>query len=267
MVTRDFSMSGEFVRPARAVDNDAPEALRNELVDVVFHISERHPTSEPTEERLYRVICQSLGFNITANPYGGYRARCSREINRVEWPRVYDLVLRLDREFRGSEALEEYRNGVKELLAAHGIVWDLGDDGRLQRVLPAGAQLQIQAAIEELASPRFAAASAHFRDARDAYDDVPRRERDACANAFDAMESVAKVQHSMPSATFGDVMRAVRQGGAYNPQVMGVLDAVNTLRNKNFGHGMTNSFGLTGAEVDYTYLTCIAGILLFARTP
>ncbi len=68
----------------------------------------------------------------------------------------------------------------------------------------------------------------------------------------------------MPNATFGQV---VAQMQTVNPQVVGVLKSLNTLRNSNFGHGMTVPFGFTGAEVDFTYLTCVAGILLFSRMP
>ena len=59
----------------------------------------------------------------------------------------------------------------------------------------------------------------------------------------------------------------VAQVQTLNPQVVGVLKSLNTLRNSNFGHGMTVPFGFTGAEVDFTYLTCVAGILLFSRMP
>lgn len=40
---------------------------------------------------------------------------------------------------------------------------------------------------------------------------------------------------------------------------------LNQLRNGNFGHGQP--FTLSRAEVDFTYLTCVARILLFTRTP
>jgi hypothetical protein len=119
----------------------------------------------------------------------------------------------------------------------------------------------------ELSAPRFAPALALFDAARDAYDDRPRRDRDACSNVFDALESVAKEMHRMPSATFGQVVAHIEQTGAHNAQVAAMLRTINALRNNHFGHGMTTPFDLTGPQVDFTYLTCIAAILLFARTP
>jgi hypothetical protein len=81
------------------------------------------------------------------------------------------------------------------------------------------------------------------------------------------MESVAKEKFAMPHATFGQVLLHVRQVQAFNEQICNVLDAINTLRNRNFGHGMTTPFSWRPPEVDFTYLVCISGILLFARTP
>ena len=49
---------------------------------------------------------------------------------------------------------------------------------------------------------RFAPALQLFNAARDAYDDRPRRDRDACSKMFDAMESVAKEKYQMPNSTY-----------------------------------------------------------------
>ena len=101
--------------------------------------------------------------------------------------------------------------------------------------------------------------------ARDAFDDRPRRDRDACSNAFDSLESVAKDVFNLPKATFGGVLAHVRQGNKLQPEVVSVLEAINTLRNQKFGHGMTTPFSLASGEVDFTYLTCIGAILAFVR--
>ena len=71
----------------------------------------------------------------------------------------------------------------------------------------------------------------------------------------------------MPNATFGNVVAQVEQAGTHNPQLVAVLRSINALRNNHFGHKMTTPFTLTGPQVHFTYLACIAGILLFARTP
>ncbi len=76
---------------------------------------------------------------------------------------------------------------------------------------------------------------------------------------------VAKEVFSMPTSTFGNVVVHIRQTNALNQDIIKVLEAVNTLRNRNFGHGTTAPFDLKSPDVDFTYLTCIGGILLFAR--
>jgi hypothetical protein len=139
------------------------------------------------------------------------------------------------------------------------------EKGRLQRHLPSPAQTLVAAAITELGDPRFAPALALLNDARDAFDDRPRRDRDACANIFDSMESVAKEVFTMPNATFGSVLKHVRQTNALQAEIISVLEAINTLRNRKFGHGMTASFDLSPGEVDFTYLACIAAILVFVK--
>jgi len=82
---------------------------------------------------------------------------------------------------------------------------------------------------------------------------------------FDAMESVAKEKFQMPNSTFGQVVNQISAPEFMNPQVKNVLITLNDLRNKNFGHGMTTPFSLSSAEVEFAYLSCVSGILLFTR--
>src|SRR5208282_6548964 len=77
----------------RSVDDDAPSGLRQEFIDLVFHVFERAPHYD--EARLHKIITQSLGFAASGQPYGGFRYAVGRDINRSEWPRVYDLICRL----------------------------------------------------------------------------------------------------------------------------------------------------------------------------
>jgi len=266
MTTRGFSVGGQVPPPERNIDNDAPYGMRQEVVDVAFSIAEHSSAGGPTPDRLYRVVSQTLGIAPAGNPYGGYRYATGRDLRQAEWPRVFDVILRLAFEFAQVGRFADFQRGTNQALAGNGVVWNLADDGRLVRVLPAAAQQQVSAAIEELSAPRFAPALQLFILARDAYDDRPRRDRDMCSNAFDALESVAKEKHGMPNATFGQVVAQVEQAGTHNPQVVAVLRSINALRNSHFGHGMTTSFSLTGPQVDFTYLACTAGILLFART-
>lgn len=262
---RDFGNLEGHEPPARNVE-DAPNGMRQELIDLIFGLAEQNPEAL-LAERLHRIVGQSLGIGIAGQPYGGFRYACGRDINRADWPRVYDLISRLWPEFLRAGLNDQYREGVNRILSGYAAAWDLSDEGRLRRVLPPPAIAQINAAFHELDDPRFAAASALLNNARDAYDDRPRRERDACSNIFDAMESTAKVIYDMPQSTFGQVLAHIRQTGALNEQIVGLLDALNALRNRNFGHGMAAPFNLRPADVDFTYLSCIGAILLFARTP
>jgi hypothetical protein len=95
---------------------------------------------------------------------------------------------------------------------------------------------------------------------------------DGGANVFDALESVAKIKYNLPRSTFGQVIAHIEQQQARHPQpndgfrtdTIEMLRRINDLRNHHFGHGV--AFELTRAEVDFTYLTCIAAILIFIRT-
>jgi len=173
----------------RSVDDDAPVELRQELVDLAFHIARQVRAYD--EARLYRVICQSLGVTASGQPYSGFQYAAGRTINNADWQRVYDLISRLWAELPWA-AQSEYRIGVNRILAGYHVAWDLGEDGQLHRVLPAAAGSQVEAAFRELGAPRFAPALGSFREAMAAYDDRPQRGRDTCKNIFDALESVSK---------------------------------------------------------------------------
>jgi hypothetical protein len=168
------------------------------------------------------------------------RGAAGRDIAGVAWPRVYDLISRLwpeyntelDDEFRNARLSDPFRDGVDRILAGYGSAWELGKDGRLRRVLPGAAQAQVVEAFTELSSPHYASALPLFNAARDAYDQRPRRIRDACSNAFDAMESVAKQKYRMPDATFGHVVGHIRQKQALNEQIIGALEAINIIRSE-----------------------------------
>ena len=178
--------------------------MRQELIDHFFCLAEMCPDFL-RDVRLHRVICQSLGMRAAGNPYAGYRHAAGRDIERVPWPRVYDLIIRLWPEFDQSGLGQMYRDGVNRILAAHGVAWDLGEDGRLHRVLPVEAAAQVSAAFGELQGSQYAAALALFNAARDAFDDRPRPDRDACSNIFDAMESVAKEKYGLPNASLNQI--------------------------------------------------------------
>ena len=249
----------------RSVDDDAPAGLRQELIDMAFHEFTEVRTYD--EAWLYQVICQSSGVTASGQPYSGFRYAAGRTIDRVEWPRVYDLICRLWASLESLGEQAAYRTSVNRILAGYNAAWDLGEDGQLHRVLPLVATHQVEAAFRELGETRFAAALKSFRDGLNAYDDRPQRGRDTCKNIFDALESVSKEIFKMPSATFGDVITEARKKRCLESETISVLQKLYEMANKHFRHGMTTEFALKTAEVDYVFVICIGAILLFMRLP
>jgi hypothetical protein len=264
MSIRQFTTSSEFPQPIRNVDTAAPPAFRQELVDLIFHLAEGS-NGQLSPDHCYRVIAQSCGFAASGVPYGGPRYAAGRDLNKADWKRVYDLICRFVPEFQRAGADAEYRGYVNRLLSAHGVVWELQGNGRLTRVSPPAVQTMIDSAFRELADPRFNAALAHLKDALDAYDARPRRDRDSCSNAFDALESTAKTVYAMDNATFGNVLDEAKRLCELDDSTIRVLRQLETLRHNKFGHGTTTPFDLGSSEVDFVYLTCLGAILLFAR--
>jgi hypothetical protein len=236
--------------------------LRQEFVDVVYLVYERLQGFD--ERRLHQIISQSLGLQPSANPYGGHRYAIGRDVNRVEWQRFYDLVVRISAEVPGSFRTE-YRRLVNTLLSGHRIAWDLGDDDQLHRVLPEVVAHQIDTAFRELSASRFESALTSFRQGIAAYDDRPQRGRDACKNIFDAVEAVAKELYGMPTRTFGDVMAEIRRRQVVTTETLGSLQKLYDLANNHFRHGLTTPFSLRSAEVDYVLVNCVGAILLLIR--
>jgi len=262
MSGRDFSMSGEIPVPQRRIDNEAPHQMRTELLNAVFALADETGMG-PSERTLYDAVTGSLGVIAAVNPYGGLRRRASEHLNQADWPRSFDIVLRLVPEFARRGRLAEYRQAVNAILAAHGIVWDLDENGALIRVLPQIAAQQVMSCIQELSNGEFHAAHELIRAGQDAFNSVPRRDRDACANVYDAMESVGRTRFG--GATFGNVLDNLRAAGTINEFTVRTLRALEVMRHNHFGHGAEVRFSLSSAEVDFVYLTCIAGILLLVR--
>lgn len=262
---RDFGVNEGHNPPARNIE-DAPQPMRQELIDLIFGFSEQNPAAIQ-DRLLHRIIGQSLGVGAAGEPYGGFRYAAGRDIGRVEWVRVYDLIVRLWPEFLRAGLTDQYREGVNRILAAYGCAWDLSATGRLERALPQAAQMMVATAFAELNHPGAAPALQLFNAARDAYDDRPRRDRDACANIFGAMESVVKIKYQRPQETFGQVKNHIEANRLLRPEMITILTGLNQLRNENFGHGMAVQFNLGPGETDFVYLACISAILLFTRTP
>jgi hypothetical protein len=261
MTIRSFSSQQEDFT-GRSCDNDAPSGLRQEFIDLAFHIFAQDRRYD--ESLLHKIITQSLGFAASGQPYGGFRYAAGRDIDKAEWPRIYDLICRLWAEL-DPNLRSDYCIGVNRILAGYHVVWDLGEDGKLHRVLPLAASAQIEVAFRELSQERFAAALATFREATKAYDDRPHRGRDACKNIFDALESVSKQILNMPTGTFGNVLVEARRQQLIANETISVLQKLYDMANNHFRHGMTNPFSLKSAEVDFVFVSCVGGILLFIR--
>ena len=261
---RKFTSSKELQPSVRNIDSDAPSGMRQELIDLFFHFAE-HNSPPLSVELMHRIICQSLGIPASGQPYSGFRYAAGRDLGKAEWPRVYDLICRLWPEFYSAGVNDEYYQGVNRILTGYGVVWELTEKGRLQRYLPDQAQSLVEVAIAQLAVPKFAPALALMNAGKDAFDDRPRRDRDACTNIFDSLESVAKEVFDMPNVTFGSVLKHIRQTNAFQSEITAILESINTLRNRKFGHGMTTPFDLSSGEVDFTYLSCVGAIILFAN--
>jgi hypothetical protein len=207
-----------------------------------------------------------LGVQAAGNPMAGWRQRLGRDLGNAHWTRIYDVISWFWAQFQRVGLHDVDRGNINQILAAPGSAWDLGDDGLLHRLLPAGVQAQVGAAIAELANAGYAPALALFNAAREAYDHRPRRDRDACGNVFDALESVARIQYNRPRETFGQVKNHIEQNDLLRREIIEIFTALNQMRNQHFGHGMADDFNLSPAEVDFVYLPCVGSILLLTRT-
>lgn len=259
---RDFSSSREVTPPDRDIDTGAPDSLRNELVDLAFSLGVEAGLDEV---QIHRVITLSIGEKPSGQPYGGYRYAASRDLGRADWVRVYDLIPRLGHEFRRVRRFEQFRGAVNRILAANRVVWDLSEEGTLIRTLPQEAAISVSRAMAELNTSQFESARRLLEGAIEAYNGRPQRPRDACANAFDAMEAVGKTVLGMQVATFDDVLREITRRDALAGEITQVLQRLNVVRHNHFGHGMTTPFALRPPEVDFVYLGCVAGCVLLAR--
>jgi hypothetical protein len=259
---RAFSAQ-ELPPVTRTIDNDAPVAMRNELVDAIFQPLEQWAPAQAMH--IYRVILQSVGGRVAGDPYGGPRYACGRDLANVEWPRVYDVLTRLWPEFLRLGLQDPYRENVNRVLEHHQIVWAMDQGGILRRVTPAPVAAQVEEVFRELQTEWYAPAYAHLVHSRDAYDARPRNDLIVCSEAFDALESVAKTRLQMPTGTFGNVLAVCRQRTLMAPQTIEILQQLWNLANSHFRHGMTEPFALRGAEVDFVYTTCLGGMLLFSR--
>lgn len=255
--------------PLARVVQDAPQAMRMQLIAALYRAAEE-PVATFEGRRinvaaeLYPKIAFTLGERPVAVMHDAYMQRIGRDLERAEWTLVFEVVLALWEDFRQHGRAEAYRSAVNGVFALNGIAWDLGEDGLLHRVLPEGAQAQVAAMFAELARPGFEGARRLAEAAQRHYDARPREDRDACSNIFDALEETAKVKLGLHRRGFGDVVAEMRRRNI-TPGLADVLDKLNGMAHQTFRHG--NDVVIAPAVVDFVYLTCVGGILMFARLP
>src|SRR5260370_14415106 len=124
MATRGFSMGGEVSPPERNIDKEAPQGMRQEILDVALSIAEHNRDARLTPDLIYRVVSQALGVAPPGNPYGGFRYSAGRDLGRAPWPRVYDIILRLAREIE-PEHYTEVQTGINQSMGGHLRAWHI----------------------------------------------------------------------------------------------------------------------------------------------
>ncbi len=184
-----------------------------------------------------------------------------------DWGELYNMIEEIYKDLPKMGPGEEqgFVEQLNDVFSEESIGWKMDSGGRLQRLLPEAIQVEAERVFGELQTPRFAPALAHMQGAHAAYSSRPRRDPEVCSSAFDTLESVAKIVFSMPTATFGDVIKEVRKREIFAPETLSVLEKLSVLAHNHFRHGMTEPFKLADPEVEFVYVSCMAGILLFIR--
>jgi AbiJ N-terminal domain 4 len=258
-VTKRFSIRhGMEPEPSAPLFDDAPPRLRYFLVEAFQTYISYH--------RALGIVGRALCKPKLATTYPGSPIETWLEINGYihacqSWE-IYNLIEEVWRDLV-PEKQRQFAKALNEVFGKESIGWTLDHNGNLQRILPAAIQGQVEHVFRELEDPRFAPALVQVRSAHKAYNARPRADLDVCMNIFDALESVAKEVFSLPTATFGDVLKKAR--GTISPETISTLQKLGGLASSHFRHGRTEPFALKPAETDFVYVTCLAGMMLFVR--
>jgi hypothetical protein len=263
MTEERFSLRyGYELKPEHPIFDEAPKRLRF----LILKSLQKYFYSEAP-----RIIGETLCRTELITRYipiiGQWEALSPYIDNCTGWE-IYNLIERIYAELKSRESTNalEFESELNRSFGEESIGWRL-KDGKLERTLPVAACEQVDAVFKELGNPRFAPALAHIISAYKAYNARPQRGFDVCSNAFDACESVAKEVFGLPTATFGGVLAEARNKKSFATETISTLEKLYSLSNNHFRHGMTEPFALGASEVDFVYLTCLAGILLFVRLP
>src|SRR5437667_8501382 len=150
---RNFGEQEGHAPPLRTIDNDAPAPMRQELLAVIYDLL-GEAGAAVSEEEIYYGVEQMLGVEAAGRPHAGWRQRLGRDLAAAHWVRIYDVIIWTATQFRRGDLGEVFRHNINRVLAAHGVVWDLGQDGHPHRVVPAAAQAHISNAFAELNAPQ-----------------------------------------------------------------------------------------------------------------
>jgi hypothetical protein len=262
MTEERFSLRyGYEVKPENPIFDEAPKRLRFLILRSFQKYFYTHQVPGIIGEALCHAELITKGFSREKiwgelYPY----------IEKAAGWEIYNLIERMYVEAQKGQHSQDkqFEDDINRLFGEEGIGWKLRG-GKLERTLPEAALEQVDAAFKELGNPRFAPALAQIIAAYKAYNARPQRGLDVCSNAFDGWESVAKEVFGLPTATLGDVLKEARSRKSFASETITTLEKLSTLAHNHFRHGMTEPFALGPSEVDFVYMTCLAGILLFVR--
>jgi hypothetical protein len=263
MTDERFSLRYDYEqKPEQPIFDEAPKRLRFFIVKSLQKYFNYFEASRLASE----VLCHPDLMLLITTP-GQLWTQLFPFLERCKGWEVFNLIEPMHLELRKSGKnfnADEFESELNHLFGEESIGWRL-KDGKLERTLPIATREQVDAVFKELENPRFAPALTHVIAAYKAYNARPQRSLEACSNAFDACESVAKEVFGLPSATFGGVLAEARNEKSFATETISTLEKLYSLSNNHFRHGMTEPFALGPSEVDFVYLTCLAGILLFVR--
>jgi hypothetical protein len=249
--------------PDQPIFEDAPKRLRFFLID---YLREHYEYWE-AKNLIARVFCLS-DLRIAPLSQPNTWTRLTAEINQRSWWSLFNLLEAIFEDLKSDYGHEnnEFAQELNDVLAQESVGWRMDATGSLQRQVPLPIRIEEEATFRELHAARFAPALVQMENARRAFNARPRRDRELCSEAFDAVESVGKEVFGIPNGTFGDVLKAARNKSRFSPHTTAILEKLYILANNHFRHGMTDPFGLSSAEAEFVYVQCLAAILVFVRS-
>jgi hypothetical protein len=249
--------------PAQPIFDDAPRRLRFFVLDFArdnFH-------SHVAKDVVARALCLPDMLVSRRDMGGDTWQQLQGPIFNCKWGELFNLLEAMYQALliRSDGFHRKLVDGLNQTFSEESIGWRMDGEGRLVRLLPAATQAEAESVFRELQNTRFAPALANVESAYDAFNARPRRDQEVCSSAFDALESVAKEVFSMPTATFGDVIKEARKRTVFASETLTILEKLYAMASSHFRHGMTEPFRLTPPEVEFVYVSSMAGILLFVR--